>query len=137
MAVIIGVLVEHHRAVRSARQNKCLAAFFHPAALITKYAACLDGVLVDINHPPRSPQLLHVVASSSSLSNGFPSTLKRNSLPTLKNGTRFAATETNTPLLGLRPWRARRCFTTKLPKPRISMRSPSARASTIESTMAL
>ena len=103
MAIIIGVLVEHHHAVRSARQNKSLAAFFHPAVPITKYAACLDGVLVDIDHSPRSPQLLHVVASSSSPSKGFPSTLKRNSLPTLKKGTRFAATDTNTPLLGLRP----------------------------------
>src|SRR5688500_4764351 len=103
VAIIVGILVEHHRAVRSACQNKCLTAFFRPAAFITEDAACLDGVLVDVNHSPRSPQLLHVVASSSSSSKGFPSTLKRNSLATLKNGTRFAATETSTPLLGLRP----------------------------------
>src|SRR3990170_4691470 len=83
VTIIIGVLVEHHDAVRSARQNKCLTEFLH-AAPITKDAACLDGIPVDIDHSPRSPQLLHVVASSSSSSKGLPSTLKRNSLPTLK-----------------------------------------------------
>ena len=102
MPIIIGVFVEHHDAVRRARQNKRLTAFLHPTP-IAKDAACLLGILVDIDHSPRSPQLLHVVTSSSSDSKGLPSTLKRNSLPTLKKGTRFAATDTNTPLLGLRP----------------------------------
>src|SRR5918994_2929525 len=102
MPIIIGVFVEHHDAVRRARQNQRLTAFLHPAP-IAKDAACLLGILVDIDHSPRTPQLLHVVTSSSSSSKGLPSTLKRNSLPTLKKGTRFAATDTNTPLLGLRP----------------------------------
>src|SRR5918999_1938321 len=102
MTIIIGVLVEHHDAVRSARQNKRLTAFL-PNAPITKDAACLLGILVNVGHSPRSPQLLHVVTSSSSSSKGLPSTLKRSSLPTLKKGTRFAATDTNMPLLGLRP----------------------------------
>src|SRR5918992_3499466 len=102
MPVVIRIFVEHHNAVVSARQYKRLTVFLNASA-VTEDAAGLLGILVDVGHSPGSPQLLHVVASSSSSSKGLPSTLKRNSLPTLKNGTRFAATETSTPLLGLRP----------------------------------
>src|SRR5580704_16428853 len=41
------------------------------------------------------------------------------------------------PVRGLRPWRARRCLTPKLPKPRISMRPPRASTLAISSNIAL
>src|SRR5262245_54076645 len=64
------------------------------------------------------------IACASSGVHRLPSTRRRSSFPTLKNGTRLACTGTSAPVFGLRPSRACRCFTTKLPKPRISMRSP-------------
>ena len=48
------------------------------------------------------------------------------SLPTLKNGVRLAGMCTSSPVFGFRPSRASRTFTWKLPKPRISIRSPVA-----------
>src|SRR4029079_18232191 len=54
----------------------------------------------------------------------------RISLPVLKNGTDFCATETCAPVRGLRPVRAGRFFTEKAPKPRNSTRSPRAIAAT-------
>src|SRR5262249_22452898 len=68
------------------------------------------------------------IACASAGVHGLPSTRRRSSFPTLKNGTRLACTATRAPVLGFRPSRAWRCFTTKLPKPRISMRSPRVRA---------
>ncbi len=61
----------------------------------------------------------------------------RISLPVLKNGTDFCATETCAPVRGLRPVRAGRFFTEKAPKPRSSTRSPRAIAATISLRMAL
>src|SRR5690349_10272656 len=61
----------------------------------------------------------------------------RISLPVLKNGTDFCATETWAPVRGLRPVRAGRFFTEKAPKPRSSTRSPRAMAATISFRMAL
>src|SRR5215208_6644593 len=136
VAIIVGILVHHHDRVPAVCQDQ---ARFQVTLLIlgAKDAAGFLGAVVDIRHSPRRPKLLHQSSPSISGSYGFPSTRKRSSLPTLKNGTRLAATETNAPLFGLRPCRARRFLTTKLPKPRISIRSPPASASTIESKMAL
>src|SRR2546427_7764580 len=47
-----------------------------------------------------------------------------NSLLGLKNGIFFAGTSTRSPVLGLRPTRGLRCRVRKLPKPRISILSP-------------
>src|SRR5581483_5867632 len=131
MAVVIGVLVEHDHGVHALRQDQ-----FRPRILslrlLAEDAAC-RLFFRDVGHPPRRPELVHSVPSGT----GLPSTRRRNSFPTLKKGSRFAATETISPLFGLRPSRARRCLTTKLPKPRISMRSPCPIASTIASKMAL
>ena len=55
----------------------------------------------------------------------------RISLPVLKNGTDFCATETCAPVRGLRPVRAGRFFTENAPKPRNSTRSPRASAAAI------
>ena len=64
-------------------------------------------------------------------------TLSRNSLPALKRGTLFAGTRTIAPVLGLRPSRGGLWFRLKLPKPRISIRSPLASALLSASSVAL
>src|SRR5580658_6592867 len=56
-------------------------------------------------------------------------TRSRRSLPGLKCGTYLPASATASPVFGLRPWRGGRKCSEKLPKPRISMRSPCDRAS--------
>src|SRR5438094_4073224 len=92
--------------------------------------------LADVRHAPGCPQHFHarlgyLYTYNSSARAGvqaWPSTRSASSFPTLKNGTRLAWTATSAPALGFRPSRAWRCFTTKLPKPRISMRSPRVRA---------
>jgi hypothetical protein len=61
---------------------------------------------------------------------------RRISLPALKYGMDFPSTETVTPVRGLRPGRAERCLTEKLPKPRSSIRSPRAIAAMMASRMA-
>src|SRR5262245_8818659 len=135
VAIGVRIFVKHYHGIAGMSQNQGFAGIFFLHFLTKDTAFCL-GDLVDISHPPGSPELLHSEAVSS-VPGSLPSTRSRSSLPTLKNGTRLAATDTKTPLFGFRPWRARRCFTTKLPKPRISIRSPCARASTMESKMAL
>src|SRR5437773_2906299 len=135
VAVIVRILVQHDHRMTSLAQYKRRAAVAL-LEFVTEDTAVLLLVLVDIGHSPRSPQLFHSETPSSS-STLFPSTRRRSSFPTLKYGTRLASTETSTPLFGFRPWRARRCLTTKLPNPRISIRSPCARASTMESKIAL
>ena len=64
-----------------------------------------------------------------------PSTRSRNSLPGLKCGTNFSGTSTFSPDFGLRPTRDGRRLRPKLPKPRISMRWPLAKASDIASSI--
>src|SRR6476661_6001668 len=61
----------------------------------------------------------------------------RISLPVLKNGTDFCATETWAPVRGLRPVRAGRFFTENAPKPRSSTRSPRDMAPVTSPRMAL
>src|SRR6185503_4393502 len=98
-------LVQHDDRVRAVRQDQAcsrIGVFIFSA----ENAAVLPVALFDIGHAPGSPQLLHSSSPISAGSNGLPSTRRRNSLPTLKKGTRLAATETKAPLLGLRPWRA-------------------------------
>src|SRR5579862_6415158 len=56
-------------------------------------------------------------------------TRSRRSLPGLKCGTCLPESATASPVLGLRPWRGGRKCSEKLPKPRISMRSPCESAS--------
>ena len=58
----------------------------------------------------------------------FASTRSRNSLPALKWGMLFAGTRTSSPVFGLRAARGALRFRLKLPKPRISTRSPMANA---------
>ena len=55
-------------------------------------------------------------------------TRSRSSFPGLKCGTCFPASATASPVLGLRPRRGGRKCSEKLPKPRISIRSPDASA---------
>src|SRR5438093_12696669 len=55
-------------------------------------------------------------------------TISLSSLPALKKGTRLAGTATVAPVFGLRPSFMRRLRRRKLPKPRLSMLSPLARA---------
>src|SRR5688572_17723595 len=62
-------------------------------------------------------------------------TRSRRSLPGLKCGTYLPASATASPVFGLRPWRGGRKCSEKLPKPRISMRSPPASASLMISSM--
>ena len=54
-----------------------------------------------------------------------------------KTGVRLAEMCTGSPVFGFRPSRASRTLTWTLPKPRISMRSPSFSASIIESKIVL
>ena len=61
----------------------------------------------------------------------------RSSLPVLKKGTYLSSTKTVSPVRGLRPWRAARCFTVKAPKPRSSTLSPRANAPVISSSTML
>src|SRR5262249_9771592 len=63
----------------------------------------------------------------------MPQALRRSrrSLPVLKKGTNFSATDTLAPVRGLRPCRGARCLTVKAPKPLSSTLSPRASASTI------
>src|SRR5262249_54487713 len=56
-------------------------------------------------------------------------TRSRRSLPGLKCGTYLPDNATASPVFGLRPWRGGRKCREKLPKPRISMRSPCESAS--------
>src|SRR6266508_5787862 len=137
MTIVVGILIQHYDRVTGVRQNQS-GSQIAIAKLGAEDTALFLGALVYISHAPRSPKLLHSSSPSSSAGlYGWPSTRSRSSLPTLKKGIRLAATDTRAPLLGLRPCLARRCFTTKLPKPRISIRSPWARASTMESKIAL
>src|SRR5262249_44864430 len=62
-------------------------------------------------------------------------TRSRRSLPGLKCGTYFPDNATASPVLGLRPWRGGRKCSEKLPKPRISMRSPWESASLMISSI--
>src|SRR3546814_855502 len=64
-------------------------------------------------------------------------TRSRNSLPGLKCGTCLPGSATDSPVLGLRPIRAGRKCSEKLPKPRISIRSPAASARSEEHTSEL
>src|ERR1019366_3268891 len=64
-------------------------------------------------------------------------TISFSSLPTLKNGNRFAGTSTGWPVRGLRPEYGLYGRTVKLPKPRISMPSPRRSASVIASNTQL
>jgi len=64
-------------------------------------------------------------------------TRSRKSLPGLKCGTYLPDRATASPVLGLRPIRGGRKCNEKLPNPRISMRSPLARASLIKSRRCL
>src|SRR5208282_835433 len=79
---------------------------------------------------------------SSSLSSSLPPvmgkcrpsfTISLSSLPTLKNGRRFAGTSTGCPVRGFRPEYGLYGRTVKLPKPRISIPSPRSSASVIAS----
>src|SRR5450432_71919 len=65
------------------------------------------------------------------------STASRNALPGLKCGTSFSEITTCSPERGLRPTRGGRRLIEKLPKPRISMRWPRARAEAIASRIVL
>src|SRR6185295_5130075 len=125
MAVIIRIFVEHDYGMRALGQHQFRPGIFS-LRFLAEDAPC-RLFFCDIGHSPWRPELLHSVPSGT----GLPSTRRRNSFPTLKNGTRLAATETISPLFGLRPSRARRCLTTKLPKPRISIRSLCRNASTM------
>src|SRR5688572_15783757 len=62
-------------------------------------------------------------------------TRSRRSLPGLKCGTYFPESATASPVLGLRPCRGGRKCREKLPKPRISMRSPCESASLMISSI--
>ncbi|OHA15824.1 MAG: hypothetical protein A3A10_00715 [Candidatus Tagabacteria bacterium RIFCSPLOWO2_01_FULL_42_9] len=53
--------------------------------------------------------------------------------PARNFGTFVAATETISPVLGLRAWRAARCLTVKMPKPAIETSSPFFKEPVIES----
>src|SRR5439155_5021594 len=150
MPVLVRVAVQHHEAVRGGAEQQALARLTRPRG--TEDALPLLPGGADVGHPPGRPQDVHALlpcrsgyheerlvpalalaagagdraygSSASAAVHGLPSTRRRSSFPTLKNGTRLACTATSTPVLGFRPSRACRCFTTKLPKPRISMRSP-------------
>ena len=63
------------------------------------------------------------------------STHSRSFMPGLKQAAYLAGSDTGVPVLGLRPTRARRKRTVKLPKPRISMRPPPARHSAMCSSI--
>ena len=52
----------------------------------------------------------------------------QSSLPGLKNGYRLGSRWTGSPVFGFRQFRSLCFFTLKVPKPRISIRSPSFRA---------
>src|SRR5579863_1350997 len=74
--------------------------------------------------------LQNIAAAQSRIGRSAPSlTRSRRSLPGLKCGTCLPESATASPVLGLRPWRGGRKCSEKLPKPRISMRSPCERAS--------
>src|ERR1700722_19603568 len=62
-------------------------------------------------------------------------TRSRRSLPGLKCGTYLPASATASPVFGLRPWRGGRKCSEKLPKPRISIRSPWASESLMISSI--
>src|SRR3970040_2459525 len=104
MPVVVRILVEHDEGMSGSDQHQRLAGIAG-REFIAEYTAALLRTLVDIDHSPRSPQLLHPETPSFTPSKLFPSTRSRSSLPTLKKGTRFADTDTRAPLLGLRPWR--------------------------------
>src|SRR5258707_5508594 len=62
-------------------------------------------------------------------------TRSRKSFPGLKCGTYLPDNATASPVFGLRPWRGGRKCSEKLPKPRISMRSPCESASLMISSI--
>src|ERR1051325_4066849 len=101
MTAIVGVFVEAHHRVARLSQHEYRARIL--LLVFAEEAAGFRGALIDVDHPPWRPELLHDSLMSSASSTGFPSTLRRSSLPTLKKGTRLAATETSAPLFGLRP----------------------------------
>ena len=76
-------------------------------------------------------------AAVAGMSSSSSFTRSRRSLPGLKCGTYLPASATVSPVLGLRPWRGGRKCRLKLPKPRISMRCPCARASLMISRICL
>ncbi len=136
----VGIAVEHHDRAGRCRQHERARGGRSVSRASQKMHPAPCGA-TDVRHAPGRPEDLHDVgaqlvagrlaagAAASAGDTACPSTRSLSSLPTLKNGTLFAATATSSPVFGLRPSRAWRCLTTKLPKPRISMRSPRHSAS--------
>ena len=100
----------------------------------------------DVRHAPGGPEDLHAARPTCARratcgvvggSSGLPSTRSSQLLADLEERDALGGTGTRVPVFGLRPSRAWRCLTTKLPKPRISMRSPRASASVRLSNTAL
>src|SRR5207253_9861609 len=85
-----------------------------------------------------SKQRGHYIAGEGALGAcelASPFTKSFNSLLGLKNGIFFAGTSTRSPVLGLRPTRGLRWRVRKLPKPRISILSPTRSERTMLSKM--
>ena len=124
-----GIAVQHHDARRASRRGARrsrgspvgAAQKMHPRRRCAR--RCTPCARAPRARPCAARRAIRPRRHPSGVQ-GLPSTRRRSSLPTLKNGTRLACTGTSSPVFGLRPSRAWRCFTTKLPKPRISMRSP-------------
>src|SRR5262245_29227346 len=101
MTIGVGVLVKHYHGMTGMSENQSFPGIFL-LHFLTKDTAFRFRDFFDIGHPPWSPKLLHSEAASS-VPGSLPSTLSLSSLPTLKIGTRLAASDTRTPLLGFRP----------------------------------
>src|SRR5690606_10209980 len=85
--------------------------------------------------PARAAAATGVLSCSALSSCSAALTRSRSSLPGLKWGTYLPCSSTDAPVLGLRPTRGARKCREKLPKPRISIRPPSASALAISSIM--
>src|SRR3989338_2291281 len=129
MARVVGIFVQHDEGMVRLSEKQA-GAGIRGFQLIAEDTPRFLRPVLDVGHPPRRPDGFHRCLYSEE---PLPSTLSLSSLPTLKNGTFLAATDTTAPLFGFLPSRARRCLMTKLPNPRISILSPWPIASTIES----
>src|SRR6266702_4200529 len=139
----IGVAVQDHEIFPGAQDDQGLG-IIAPFRCGAKNARLVFHASGDIAVPPGRPEIIHddgdycggvwggTAAAAAAVS---PLTKSLSSLLGLKNGMRLGGTSTLAPVFGLRPVRPRRWRVRKLPKPRISIRSPPCSAPMMLSKM--
>src|SRR5882724_2628509 len=114
-----------------------ITAAEYPGGNADRYESQCEQDGWQLDHTPKiTAEVLQRHARQSRMGRSAPSlTRSRKSFPGLKCGTYLPDNATASPVFGLRPWRGGRKCSEKLPKPRISMRSPCESASLMISSI--